>query len=93
MGKVFGILSLVFALVSFGLSLLSFSGSLLYFVLPDAFRIIYTFLTPGLAGAAIACGGIGFAKDDSKGLAIAGLAISPIALIIFFVGFFLTYLF
>ena len=85
MGKVFGILSLVFALVSFGLTPLS------YFSIPVAFRIIYTFLTPGLAIAGLVCGIIGVIKDDGKGLAIAGLIISPIALVNFFIGSFTSF--
>ena len=85
MGKVYGILSLVFSLVSFGLSPFS------YFYMPLVFRIISSFLIPGLGVAGLVCGIIGVIKDDGKGLAIAGLIISPIALANFFIGSFLSF--
>ena len=86
MGKVFGIISLVCALVSFGLTPLS------YFAIPVVARIIYTFATPSIAAAGIVFGIIGVIKDDSKGLAIAGLVIAPLSLINFFVGTILSFL-
>ncbi len=85
MGKVLGIISLVCGLISFGISPLS------YFAVPLFMRFFLLFTTPLLAGTGIVCGGIGIAKDDSKGLAIAGLVISSIAMINFFVGSFTSF--
>jgi hypothetical protein len=80
MGKVLGILALVFGIISFALSPLSYFG---VFVV---FRIIGTFLTGGLAAAGIILGIIGIIKDDGKGLALAGLIVSNVAMINFIVG-------
>ena len=80
MGKVLGILALVFGIISFALSPLS------YFGVAVAPRIIGTFLTGGLAAAGIICGIIGVIKDDGKGLALAGLIVSNVAMINFIVG-------
>lgn len=85
MGKVYGILSLVFGIISFALSPLS------YFGLAVAFRIIGTFLTGGLAAAGIICGIIGVIKDDGKGLALAGLIVSNVAMVNFIVGSVLSF--
>ena len=85
MGKTFGIISLVCALVSFGLSPLS------YFAIPVGGRIAYTFAVPSIAITAVVCGIVGIIKDDSKGLAIAGLAIAPFGLINFFAGTILSF--
>ena len=85
MGKVYGILSLVFGIVSFALSPLS------YFGVAVAFRIIGTFLTGGLAAAGIICGIIGVIKDDGKGLALAGLIVSNVAMVNFIVGSVLSF--
>jgi len=80
MGKVLGILALVFGIISFALSPLS------YFRVSVGFRIIGTFLTGGLAAAGIILGIIGIIKDDGKGLALAGLIVSNVAMINFIVG-------
>lgn len=85
MGKVYGILSLVFGIISFALSPLS------YFGVAVAFRIIGTFLTGGLAAAGIICGIIGVIKDDGKGLALAGLIVSNVAMVNFIVGSVLSF--
>ena len=85
MGKVYGILSLVFGIISFALSPLS------YFGVAVAFRIIGTFLTGGLAAAGIICGIIGIIKDDGKGLALAGLIVSNVAMVNFIVGSVLSF--
>jgi hypothetical protein len=86
MGKVFGIISLVCALVSFGLTPLS------YFAIPVGARIMYTFGVPTIAITGIVMGIVGCIKDDSKGLAIAGLVIAPLGLINFFIGTVLSFL-
>ena len=85
MGKVYGILSLVFGIISFALSPLS------YFGVAVAFRIIGTFLTGGLAAAGIVCGILGIIKDDGKGLALAGLIVSNVAMVNFIVGSVLSF--
>ena len=85
MGKMFGILALVFGLVSFGMTPIG------YFAVPLFLRIILLIVTPALAGAGIVCGILGILKDDSKGLAIAGLIISSVAVINFFVGSFTSF--
>jgi len=85
MGKVYGILSLVFGIISFALSPLS------YFGVAVGFRIIGTFLTGGLAAAGIICGILGVIKDDGKGLALAGLIVSNVAMVNFIVGSVLSF--
>jgi len=85
MGKVYGILSLVFGIISFALSPLS------YFGVAVAFRIIGTFLTGGLAAAGIVCGILGIIKDDGKGLALAGLIVSNVAMVNFIIGSMLSF--
>lgn len=85
MGKVYGILSLVFGIISFALSPLS------YFRVPVGSRIIGTFLTGGLAAAGIILGIIGVIKDDGKGLALAGLIVSNVAMVNFIVGSVLSF--
>ena len=74
-GKTLGILSLVFGIVSFALFPFSFFDIDLYF------KLLLSIITAGLVVAGIVCGAIGIAKDDSKGLAIAGLIVSSIAII------------
>lgn len=85
MGKMFGIISLVCAIIGFALTPMG------YFSVPLGLRFFLLFVTPVLAGTGIVCGGLGIAKDDSKGLAIAGLIIGSIAIINFFAGSFTSF--
>ncbi len=85
MGKVFGIISLVCGIIAFALTPLG------YFAVPLFLRFTLLFATPALAGTGLVCGGLGLAKDDSKGLAIAGVIVSTVAIINFFVGSFTSF--
>ena len=80
MGKALGIMALVFGLVTLGLS------PLLYFDWPVFLRFVFGLPAIGLGVGGLVCGGIGIAKDDGPGLAIAGLVISSVAMINFIAG-------
>ncbi|MFX0074603.1 MAG: hypothetical protein ACFE96_04130 [Candidatus Hermodarchaeota archaeon] len=86
MGKVFGIISLVCGLISF------FMTPVTYFAIPVGPRIALTLLIPVIFGTGIIMGALGIAKDDGKGLGIAGLIISHIALFNFMAGTVLSFL-
>jgi len=85
MGKMFGIISLICGIIGFALTPMG------YFAVPLFLRFVLLFATPVLTGTAIVCGGLGIAKDDSKGLAIAGLIIGSIGMINFFAGSFTSF--
>lgn len=86
MGKVFGIISLVCGIVSFALTPIT------YFAIPVGPRIALTFGIPTLFITGIVTGALGIAKDDGKGLAIAGLIISHLAPFNFIAGTVLSFL-
>jgi hypothetical protein len=68
MGKVFGLIGLIFGLIG---------------IIGIWFITFYFYFGPVLIGIlAIIFGGIGIAKDDSKGLGIAGLVLGIITIII-----------
>ncbi len=81
----FGIISLVCGIIAFALTPMG------YFAVPLFMRFFLLIITPLLAVTGLVCGGIGIVKDDSKGLAIAGLIISSIAMINFFAGSFTSF--
>jgi len=71
MGKIFGLLGLIFGLIG---------------IIGVWFITFFFYFGALLIGIlAIVFGGIGIAKDDSKGLGIAGLIVGIITLIIWFI--------
>ncbi|MFX1380386.1 MAG: hypothetical protein ACFFA4_14975 [Promethearchaeota archaeon] len=71
MGKIFGLLGLIFGLIG---------------IIGVWFITFFFYFGALLIGIlAIVFGGIGIAKDDSKGLGIAGLILGIITLIIWFI--------
>ena len=73
MGKTLGIIALIFGIVGVLIIFISF--------FPTPFVIFwYVQVTAPIVG--IICGGIGIKKDDSPGLAIAGLVLGSIGLIL-----------
>jgi len=72
LGKVFGIIALVFGICGLAFPWIPFIGGLWVIALP----II-----------AIIFGGIGIAKDDSKGMGIAGLVLGIVGIIMYIVVF------
>lgn len=71
MGKAFGITSLVLGIISIGLIGLNAMRS------PIAILMIPSMI---VAGVGVVFGGLSIAKDDSKGLGIAGLILGTIGL-------------
>lgn len=86
MGKALSIMSLVFGLVSLALS------PLIYLLASFFLFIILANIISVLAGVGIVFGAIGIKKGDVKGLAIAGLVISSIAMVNFIAGFLLNFI-
>jgi len=83
MGKALGIVSLNFGIIGAIAILINLIFALFFFI--DAFLGITTMIIALSSSiVAIVCGGIGIKKDDSPGLAIAGLvlgSINPIVLV------------
>ena len=87
MGKAFGITSLVLGIIGIIIGIITFLS--IFFPLPYMRSLsIGTF---GIGGLAITFGAIGIAKDDSKGLGIAGLVLG-ISAVFIGISFWLSYI-
>ena len=79
MGKALGIVALIFGIIGMIISLVQMVNELSWW--PPPFSVLAFFpYFPNIV--AIICGSIGIIKDDSPGLAIAGLILGSIGLII-----------
>ncbi|MFX1498287.1 MAG: hypothetical protein ACFFBH_12230 [Promethearchaeota archaeon] len=86
MGKSLGIVSLIFGII--GLS------SALLLIIPMTLPIVILWYAPLVFSVvAIICGGIGIKKDDSPGLAIAGLILGIIGITLWLISFIMSLLF
>lgn len=86
MGKALGIVSLVFGIIGL------LSALLLLFPMP--LPVVILWYVPLLSSIiAIICGGIGIKKDDSPGLAIAGLILGTLGIIFWLIPFIMILLF
>ncbi|MFX0033808.1 MAG: hypothetical protein ACFE8E_10425 [Candidatus Hodarchaeota archaeon] len=89
MGKTLGIIALIFGIIGVALLIVGVYVSYIFMVLspfittPIFLLIILGFLPVAFLAVAIICGAIGIKKDDSRGLAIAGLVIGTLGFLPF----------
>lgn len=87
MGKTFGIIALIFGIIGVIMIIIDIYLAFMFvimspFITPPFFiQIIIEIISIACTIVAIVCGAIGIKKDDSRGLAIAGLILGTIGMI------------